>query len=81
MSRATVTSKGQVTVPKEVRDDLGLRPGSVLTFTRQPNGDYVLSAKPMSVTDLKGWLQYSGAARSIEEMNEAIAEAAGGQQE
>ena len=81
MSKATMTSKGQVTVPKEVRDDLGLTPGAVLTFARQPNGDYVLSTKPRGVAELKGWFEYSGAVKSIEEMNEAIAAAAGEERE
>lgn len=81
MSKATVTSKGQVTVPKDVRDDLGLSPGSVITFTRQPNGDYVLSTRPQGVAQLQGWFEYGGAAKSIEDLNEAIAEAASEQQE
>lgn len=46
-----MTSKGQVTVPKSVRDYLGLKPGVAVTFKRLPNGDVVLrpvkrSAKP-----------------------------------
>lgn len=37
-----LTSKGQVTVPKRVRDYLGLRPGAAVTFERLVNGDVVL---------------------------------------
>lgn len=37
-----VTSKGQVTVPKTVRDYLGLKPGAAVTFERAANGDIVL---------------------------------------
>lgn len=37
-----MTSKGQVTVPKSVRDYLGLKPGVKVTFERLPNGDVVL---------------------------------------
>jgi antitoxin PrlF len=37
-----LTSKGQVTVPKSVRDYLGLKPGSAVTFERLPSGEVVL---------------------------------------
>ena len=37
-----LTSKGQVTVPKPVRDYLGLHPGSGVTFERLPDGDVVI---------------------------------------
>ena len=41
-----ITVKGQVTVPKSVRDYLGLKPGSAVTFERLPTGEVVLrSAK------------------------------------
>jgi AbrB family looped-hinge helix DNA binding protein len=39
-----VTSKGQVTVPKSVRDYLGLKPGMAVSFERLPSGDVVLRA-------------------------------------
>lgn len=38
----TVTSKGQVTIPKAVRDLLGIRPGSKLEFRRSEDGSVVL---------------------------------------
>ncbi len=38
----TVTSKGQVTIPKEVRDLLGIVPGSVIDFERGPDGRIVI---------------------------------------
>ncbi len=37
-----VTSKGQVTVPKSVRDYLGLKPGVAVTFERLPSGEIAL---------------------------------------
>ncbi len=37
-----LTSKGQVTVPKTVRDYLGLKPGAPVTFERLPSGEVVL---------------------------------------
>ena len=38
----TVTSKGQVTIPKPVRDRLGIRPGSTVEFELAPDGRVVL---------------------------------------
>ena len=37
-----LTVKGQVTVPKSVRDYLGLKPGSAVSFERLPSGEVVL---------------------------------------
>jgi antitoxin PrlF len=39
---ATVTTKGQVTIPKPVRDLLGIKPGSTVEFERAPDGRIVL---------------------------------------
>ena len=39
-----LTSKGQVTVPKKIRDYLGLKPGAAVTFERLDNGDIALRA-------------------------------------
>ncbi len=38
----TVTSKGQVTIPKRVRDLLGIKPGSAIDFELTPSGDVLL---------------------------------------
>jgi AbrB family looped-hinge helix DNA binding protein len=39
---ATVTSKGQITIPKRVRDLLGIKPGSLVDFERGKDGRIVL---------------------------------------
>ncbi|WP_196259359.1 AbrB/MazE/SpoVT family DNA-binding domain-containing protein [Pelagibacterium limicola] len=48
----TVTSKGQVTIPKSVRDLLGIKPGSKVDFLRAKDGSIVLvphdSKRPVS---------------------------------
>lgn len=48
---AAVTSKGQVTIPKPVRDLLGIEPGTRVDFRRNEKGEIVLSradgAKPL----------------------------------
>ena len=41
----TVTSKGQVTIPKSVRDLMGLQPGSRVSFRRMPDGRIELVAE------------------------------------
>jgi len=39
---ATVTQKGQVTIPKPIRDHLGIGPGSLVNFKRAPDGSIVI---------------------------------------
>lgn len=39
---ATVTAKGQVTIPKAVRDLLGLQPGTKVDFRRMPDGNVIV---------------------------------------
>jgi antitoxin PrlF len=41
----TVTSKGQVTIPKKVRDQLGITPGSEVDFSLNEQGDVVLAKR------------------------------------
>jgi AbrB family looped-hinge helix DNA binding protein len=57
---ATLTSKGQTTIPKEIRDTLGLQPGDRMTFTLMPDGTVVMRVKTKSVMDLAGLLRKKG---------------------
>jgi AbrB family looped-hinge helix DNA binding protein len=41
MAKTRVSARGQITIPKEVRKDLGLRPGDEIEFVKQ-NGNFVL---------------------------------------
>lgn len=75
MTSATVTSKGQVTIPADVRARLGLRPGSRLAFVATADG-YEIHPQTASIKDLKGAVPRPTQPVSIEEMNEAIAVAA-----
>lgn len=55
----TVTSKGQVTIPRAVRDLLGIRPGSKVDFRRTHDGDVIIVAvdekqKPSRFAELRG---------------------------
>ena len=57
MSEATVTSKGQITIPVDIRQSLGLQAQDRVTFTPMPDGTVVLRAKTKSILDLRGLLQ------------------------
>jgi antitoxin PrlF len=54
MSEATITSKGQVTIPAEIRKALGLAAGGRVIFTRLDDGTTVFRAKTRSVMELRG---------------------------
>lgn len=73
---ATMTSKGQVTIPKEIRDALGLEPGTKVSFTRYGPDDVRLRVKRRSLKDLAGIARYDGPAMSIEDMDAGIARGA-----
>jgi AbrB family looped-hinge helix DNA binding protein len=57
---ATLTSKGQTTIPKEIRESLGMKPGDRMTFTLMPDGTVVLRVKRKSVLQLAGALRRKG---------------------
>lgn len=74
MLESTLTSKGQTTLPKEVREALGLKPGDRVRY-RLGDGEVRL-VRPRDVRLLRGAARYEGRARSLEEMQEGIAEGA-----
>jgi antitoxin PrlF len=77
MAVATLTSKGQTTIPKEIRDLLGLAPGDKLDFVVEADGRVVLRPATRDVRELKGMLRKkSRKPVSLEEMDRAIAEGA-----
>jgi AbrB family looped-hinge helix DNA binding protein len=57
MPTATLTSKGQVTVPKRVREFLRVRSGDQLDFVIEEEGRVVVRAGTVDVHDLKGLLR------------------------
>ncbi len=59
-AEATLTSKGQATIPKEIRDGLGVKAGDRMTFTLLSDGTVLLRAKNKSVMDLAGKLRRKG---------------------
>jgi len=75
MPTATITSKGQLTLPKSVREQAGTRTGDRLEVMVSEDGSIVLRAIRGSVEQLFGLLRREGQPSvSVEEMDEAIAE-------
>ena len=76
MTAATLTSKGQLTLPKDVRDALGVGPGDRLDFVRMEDGNFAVLPATQSVKNLKGIISKPKKAVSLEEMDKAIARGA-----
>lgn len=73
MATATVTSKGQITIPVKVREALKVGAGDRVEFVQIEPGRYELIAATCSATELKGMFGKSKRKVSIEEMNAVIA--------
>ena len=59
-TEATLTSKGQTTIPKEIRDSLRMKAGDKMTFTLMPDATVVMRVKSKSLTELAGMLHKKG---------------------
>lgn len=78
METATLTSKSQITVPKAVREALGLQAGDKIRFVPSLGG-YRLVAVKADITQLRGFLKGPhGRPVSVDEMNRAIGEGIAG---
>ncbi len=73
MATATLTSKGQITIPVQVRAALGLDTGDRVEFVEMEDGKFAIIAASHSVQDLKGLIRKPAKVVSIEDMNQAIA--------
>lgn len=73
MATATLTSKGQITIPAQVRDALGVDAGDRVEFVEIAPGRFEFIAATQSVTVLKGMFGKARKAVSIADMNAAIA--------
>jgi AbrB family looped-hinge helix DNA binding protein len=69
---ATMTSKGQVTVPQEIRDRLRLRSGQRLKFTIEDGNRVVIAQSYARLSELVGVLPKPKRTITLEEMDEAI---------
>ena len=75
MARSTVTSKGQVTIPKKVRERLGIKVGDRLVFRFDRDGRLVVEPEsPARLGSVPGLLRHLARSRpiTVEEMDEAI---------
>ncbi len=73
MTTATISSKGQITIPAEVRHALHVDTGDRVEFVKVEPGRYEFVAVNRSVTELKGMFGVAKRVVSIAEMNLAIA--------
>lgn len=74
----TLSSKGQVTLPKEMREALNLRPGDQIVYSII-DGEVVLTPKNVDFNDLAGLLGKPPRGRAtLEEIDEAVLKAGGG---
>ncbi len=77
MPTAVITSKGQITIPKPVRDALGVETGDRVEFVELERGVYTVVAATRDIRDLKGVIPKPAKPVSIEDMNRAVRRHAG----
>jgi AbrB family looped-hinge helix DNA binding protein len=73
MATATLTSKGQITLPKVVRERLGVEAGDKVEFVETEPGVYKMIAATRDVRDLKGLVPKPARPVTVEEMGRVIA--------
>lgn len=72
MPTATMTSKGQITIPIKVRKALKLKPGVRIDFYEVEDGEFAFRPKTGSIMEMEGCLPKLDHILTIEEMNRAI---------
>jgi antitoxin PrlF len=73
MTASLITSKGQTTIPKRIREHLHLQPGDRIDFVVEADGKVVLEPATLEVSDLEGILHRPGMkAVSVKDMNKSI---------
>jgi antitoxin PrlF len=70
---ATVTSKGRITVPRQVRERLRLRPGDRLSFRDRGDGTFLLEPEHVELLSLAGMLRPRRKGVTLERMEQAVA--------
>ena len=79
MAESTISSKGQITIPIEVRRRLGLATGSRVRFVPTDSGSYEIVPIQRSITSLKGMVPAPKMPVTLEDMEAAIVDSAAGQ--
>jgi AbrB family looped-hinge helix DNA binding protein len=78
MTVTKLSSRGQIVLPKTVRDRRGWRPGTEFVVEETPSGILLRAQRPFAPAkfeDVFGSLKYEGRPKTIEEMNRGIAKA------
>ncbi len=76
MFESKITSKGQITVPKQVREALAVYAGDRVRFIIHEDGVVTVEADTVDLTSLKGLIKADGRHVTVEQMNDAIARGA-----
>lgn len=75
MAAATITSKGQITIPKKIRDKLGLQAGDLLSFDIDSDGNITIRPEKGNSDSAYGILHRENQeAFTVEEMESGVAE-------
>ena len=69
---AKITAKGQITLPKKLRNELGLKPGDRIDFNKNAKGNYEIVTKRYTLDDLRGMIKLDGPPRSIDQIMQDI---------
>ncbi len=70
MSESTLTSKGQTTMPAEIRAQVQAEPGTRLVWSAMPDGTIIVRVKAKSILDMAGMLKAPRGKRvTIDQMN------------
>ncbi|MCU7928273.1 MAG: AbrB/MazE/SpoVT family DNA-binding domain-containing protein [Candidatus Thiodiazotropha sp. (ex Dulcina madagascariensis)] len=80
MPTTHLSSKGRVVIPKAVRESQHWQPGQTLDVIETPDGILLRNRTaftPATLKEVAGSLSYEGPARSLDEMEQAIAEGVG----
>ncbi|MBW1809490.1 MAG: AbrB/MazE/SpoVT family DNA-binding domain-containing protein [Deltaproteobacteria bacterium] len=79
MAAATLTSKGQITIPKEIRDALGLESGDRVAFRLREDGVVEIHLETLDLTSLHGILKSKKRGVSLDDMDRDVAREAAGE--
>ncbi len=70
--KATVTSKGQITIPKVIRQKANIMTGTQLDFQLEEDGSIHVFLRTRDIEDIKGFVKPTGKPISLREMKKAI---------
>jgi antitoxin PrlF len=72
VSSSTITSKGQITLPKLIRDRLKVKPGDRVAFRERADGSIVVEAETVDLLELRGTIQPRVRGVSLADMGASI---------